>query len=294
MQTEVHQVPGQLSYTHRSFSQVKQLRTCGYQFKLERIDRVPQRPGAANVAGDAVHKATEQADIQIHAGTIDRDELVTTCTALALGVLEDGLAKNAEEGWEEADHKAFGFKPKQDVAWYRKTGIPNSISAYVDWRISTPDFVLADVPGFGPAIEVPFSYYVGDQQIIGAIDRVFTSRQRGGYFPVDLKSGRLPETNEQLALYGAVLRNVLGWPVEYGYYLYGLKNGRTDWFAKPERGEARLTPPIRVDHWTDDQLASVYLGATRLIELGIYIPHPGSACELCSVSEHCPFAQAVV
>ncbi len=270
-----------LKYQHRSYSQVRQLRTCGWQFKLDRLDKAPRHPGAASVAGTAVHTATEFID---KADPSEIDGLREPALALALEALDEELAVNAEKGgWTEADHRAYGFRPRQDVAWYREKGIPNSINAYVDWRLATPDFVLADVPAFGPAIEVPFNYYVGDQLIHGRIDRIFTSVERGGYYPVDLKSGRKPDTDEQLGLYGAALHKALDWTVTWGYYLWNLK-----------KGEARLTPPIRIDHWTDEKLGQVYLPATKLIELGIYVPSPGEHCMFCDVSDSCAFSQSVI
>lgn len=280
MQQAAAPAVGRLRYTHRSYSQIKQLRTCGYQFKLERIDKVPSRPGAANVAGSVVHTGTEWVDQQIHAGTFEREGLISEALKLANEALDAELAAYEAQGWTVDAFRAYGYRPKQDVAWYRTTGIPNSISAYVDWRLETA-WPLAEVPEFGPAIEVPFNYYIGDQLIHGMIDRVFVPE--GKVTPVDLKSGKKPATDEQLGLYAAALHKALGWEVTWGYYLYELK-----------KGQAKLTPPLRVDHWTDEKLGEVYLPATQLIDLGIYIPSPGDNCMFCSVADACPFAQSVV
>jgi hypothetical protein len=279
----VQQAAPQLKYTHRSYSQVKQLRTCGYQFKLERIDQVPRRPGAASVAGTALHTATELIDHELLADPLDTTELNDRALTAAFEALDAEIALNEERGWPVDSYRSYGYRPKQDIAWYRDKGIPNSINAYIAWRFATPDFVLADVPHFGPAIEVPFNYYVGDQLIHGRIDRIFTSVERGGYYPIDIKSGNKPPTDEQLGLYAAALHKALDWTVTWGYYLYNLK-----------RGEAKLTPPLRVDHWTDEKLGEVYLPATKLIDLGIYIPSPGENCMHCDVADSCPFSQAVV
>lgn len=269
-----------LSYVHRSFSQVKQLRKCGFQFKLQRIDRVPDRPMVNAVAGTAVHTGTEFVDKQILNGTTDRDDIAKWASHEA----DIALAKQVEhfegEGWPVAAWRKY---PRQSFEWFRDTGIPNSIRAYTDWRFDNPDFELVNVPDFGPAIEVPFNYYIGDQLITGFIDRIFTSREHGGYYPIDLKSGKKPDTDEQLGLYAQALNKALGWQVTWGYYLYQLKSG-----------VAKMTPALRVDHWNDEKLGQVYLPATRLIDLGIYIPSPGEQCQHCGVADACPFAQAVV
>lgn len=270
-----------LSYVHRSYSQINQLRKCGYQFKLERIDKVPSRPMVNAVAGKAVHAGTETVDDLMHDQDVtDRERLILAGSLEAATALGHEVQEALKDGWPVESWRRY---PRQGFEWFRDTGIPNSISAYVDWRLNNPDFVLAEVPDFGPAIEVPFNYYNDGQLIHGWIDRVFTSRELGGYYPVDLKSGKKPATDEQLGLYAAALHKALGWNVEWGFYLYQLKSG-----------EAKQTAPQRLTHWTDEKLGQVYLPATKMIDLGIFIPSPGENCQHCGVSEACPFAQAVV
>lgn len=47
---------------HMSPSQVNSLLTCGEQYRLERVVRVPSRPMWAGVGGSVVHKMTEDLD----------------------------------------------------------------------------------------------------------------------------------------------------------------------------------------------------------------------------------------
>ena len=47
---------------HMSPSQVNSLLTCGEQYRLERVVRVPQRPMFAGIGGSVVHKITEDLD----------------------------------------------------------------------------------------------------------------------------------------------------------------------------------------------------------------------------------------
>lgn len=273
--------------THRSYSQVRQLRECGEAYRLSRIERVAERPNTAAVAGTAVHTGTETVDWNLAGGQTDREALVEMANLTALEALDAEIAKNREHGWEPLDYKRYGRATKEkpaaeDTEWFRNHGIPLSIRAYVDWRLENPKLTLAVIPGFGPAIEVPFNYYIGTQLIHGFIDRVLTDVDAGGYYPLDLKSGRKPKTDEQLGLYAKALNKALGWNVEWGYYLYGLKTG-----------VAKLTPPLHVSHWDDEKLGRVYLPATQLIDMGIFMPNPGEACQHCSVSDHCRFVQAV-
>lgn len=256
--------------THRSYSQVRQLRTCGEQYRLERVEHAPSRPSAAAEGGKAIHLGTEDYD---KGGTVG---YAIDSAQFALAQSEVALE---EQGWPSDSWKRYG---KQDFAWYMETGIPQAITAYADWRVENSDFSLAEVPNFGPAIEVPFNLYIGGQLIHGWIDRIFTHSEQGGYYPLDLKSGRKPETDEQLGLYGVSLREGLGWEVNYGYYLYGLKSGK-----------ATLSKPQNLRHWDKAKLDRIYKPANTAIELGLFLPNPGDACFHCGVSDSCEFLQAM-
>lgn len=244
--------------------------------------KVQARPSVPAIAGTVVHVATEVVDKLLHEnGQTDPSRLTAEAQADADASWNEAIALQSAAGREPSTWKHFG---RQDAGWFCNVGIPNSIKAYIDWRVANPDWVVAEIPGFGPAIEVPFNYYVTPGRLVhGFIDRVFTSRTQGGYYPLDIKSGLKPKTDEQLGLYKAALNEVLGWNIERGYFIYGLKSG-----------EAKLTNPLDLSHWTPQRLAAVYEPASQAIEQGIYIPAPGENCFTCSVSEHCEFALSVI
>jgi PD-(D/E)XK nuclease superfamily len=271
--------------THRSFSQISQLRTCGEQYRLERIEKLPQRPSCAAIAGKVVHAASETIDWAIHAGTgFDLRDL-------ALEDADIALRKEIEEAsvgeftdpltWKRYGRPTSEKPNGEDIEWFRTVGIPKCIDAYVAWRLATPDLTLLDIPGFGPAIEVPFDTYIGGQHVRGYIDRVFVSPDGVPYL-CDLKSGQKPKTSEQLETYRYALLTGAGIDVRWGGYLYGLKHG-----------EAKLTPPIELG-WSEEKLARLYVQANTLIEQGIFIPSPGDSCYHCAVAAHCDYAQAAL
>jgi hypothetical protein len=261
---------------HRSYSQLNCYRRCGEQFRLERIEHAPQRPGAAAVAGTVVHTATEWLDRQdaltvenhVAAQEIARDELAAQ------------LAYWGARGYESDRYKVYG---RQSVEWYRTTGIPQSIEAYFNWRRDNQDFKLLTFTGRGQAIEVPFNIQLASGLTIhGHVDRVFQWEDQ--YFPMDIKSGRLPQTDEQLGLYGLALSTEpYNLSCRWGFYIYNLK-----------AGEAKLSAPLNLSHWTWAKLSKVYEDLDRALQAEIYIPHPGEECFHCSVSDSCIFAQAVV
>lgn len=45
-------------------SQISSLLTCGEQFRLKRVLKVPERPMWASIGGSAVHKITEVLDLE--------------------------------------------------------------------------------------------------------------------------------------------------------------------------------------------------------------------------------------
>lgn len=52
---------------HLSPSQISSMLTCGEQFRLQRVERVPQRPMWASIGGTVVHKLTEELDREWYA-----------------------------------------------------------------------------------------------------------------------------------------------------------------------------------------------------------------------------------
>jgi putative RecB family exonuclease len=287
MQVTVSDETDIATVSHRSFSQINQLRTCGEAYRLERIEKMPQRPSCAAIAGKVVHAASETIDWEIKDGAASAEYIREAAQIDA----NDALDKEIEQAsvgdfTDPATWKRYGRptieKPHgEDIEWFRTVGIPKCIDAYVSWRLATPDLTLLDIPGFGPAIEVPFDTYIGGQHVRGYIDRVFVSPDGVPYL-CDLKSGQKPKTSEQLETYRYALLTGAGIDVRWGGYLYGLKHG-----------EAKLTPPIELG-WSEEKLARLYVQANLLIDRGIFIPHPGADCFNCAVSQHCDFAGAAI
>lgn len=266
-----------------------QLRGCGEQYRLQRIEGTPSRPSTPAVAGKIAHTATEHIDKAMLDGLTDREELRKVGLRIvdqADEVIRDEVER---DGFQTSEWIKYGRRTTEkpgaeDIDWFMRAGIPNCIDAYIDWRLSRTDLTIAEVPGFGPAIEVPFEYITKKGQLVrGFIDRIFTTDEGRSVVPMDIKTGRKPSTDEQLGLYAAALRRGLGWTATWGLYVYALKTG-----------EWKQTPPINLTHWDDDKLAHVYGQATTLIDLGIYVPHPGESCQHCGVADHCAYVQSII
>lgn len=292
--------------THRSYSAVKSLRTCGEQYRLERVEKVTQRPQAAAIAGRTVHQATELVDYEIASGETDKQVLFYEATRYASEVLDKEIEQNLSADYLTPDtFRSFGqskLRPQgQDIEWHRGIGIPGSIQNYITWRLDTvPHYEVMVLPSGELAIEIPFEIQLSDLiqdpmlgivnrsvTIRGQIDRVFVDTTNGSSIVLDVKNGPKPETTEQLGLYREAMNQLHpdGAPY-FGSYLYGLKPG--------SKTGVRQTFPNAMLNWGYSELAKVYTEADQQIALQLFVPNPGKACFMCNVSDQCSFYQASI
>lgn len=268
---------------HRSYSQLRSFRKCGEQYRLERIEGAPSRPSWAMVAGIVIHVGTELVDRTLLASPDEPlSALVEAGSRESLAAIEPHKAKHSDAGFPPDEWKVYGGRgtaPRQDEYWWRNVGLPASIRAYTEWRLGTK-WPIYNLPGFGPAIEIPFELGLPGVMVKGVMDRLF--EVDGQIVGVDLKSGLEPENDEQLGLYAAVLRRA-GLKSDYGYYLSKLKTGK-----------AKLSPPLSMGHWSDEKLTQVYGRTDKAINAGLFVAQPGEACFHCGVSGSCEFYQSVV
>jgi hypothetical protein len=277
---------------HRSYSQVRSLRTCGEQYRLERVEQVAQRPGTAAIAGRVIHQATELVDYEIASGEENEDVLVYEASRLAEEILDREVEENLSPTFPTPDSfRSFGqskLNPAgQDVEWFRKIGIPGSIQNYVTWRVNeVPHYELGILPSGELAIEVPFTLDLGGVEVVGQIDRVFWDVKNSFSVILDIKSGQKPKSNEQLAVYKIAMEEKDPSTPYLGSYVYGLKPG--------SKSGTRQTYPNVMMHWNRERLTAIYSQADKQIDAGLFIANPGESCFMCSVSHACPLYSASV
>ena len=91
---------------------------------------------------------------------------------------------------------------KRNEKWWLDNG-PDMIDRWVAWREKN-QWTIWDVDGV-PAIEMECRFTLpGDIYVLAFIDRVFVT-PTGEIVVVDLKTGRSPETPEQLGLYATAI-----------------------------------------------------------------------------------------
>jgi hypothetical protein len=264
---------------HRSYSQTKNFRTCGEQYRLERVEKAPQRPNCTAVAGNVIHVVSEWVDGAAHIGCAG-PELYSIAREVTPRIVEEALAENISTDFPISTWKHYGrptqAKPNgEDMYWWIAEGIPKAVDAYIDWRVDNPAWRLAVIDD-APAIEVGFDIKIGTVEVRGKIDRIFQD-DSGRQLILDIKSGQKPKTDEQLGTYWKATG------IRWGAYLYGLKTG-----------EAKYVGPIDLSHWTDDKLEQLYCETDRAINAGIFIPNPGDGCFHCAVQNSCKFGMSAI
>ena len=164
---------------------------------------------------------------------------------------------------------------KKGPEWWADNG-PAMIQNWLDWRAEHADWEIWVTPDGNPAIEIELNVKLpGDIPVKMFIDRVFVLPS-GQLAVLDIKSGRLPEFDEQLGLYACGLEIAYGpqFRPEWGYF----------WDAnKGTHGQPRA-----LSRWTQGLMAQLYTEAAAGIQAGSFLPKPANSCvNWCGVAEYC-------
>lgn len=178
--------------------------------------------------------------------------------------------------FDPSQYTATGRAPakyggKRTEQWWLDEG-PGMVQSWIDWREET-QWALPEING-EPAVEVDLLFELPgvDLPIKAYIDRVFVL-PTGELAIVDLKTGRTPETAEQLGLYRVGLGIVHGlWP-SWGY------------FWSPGKGHGQ---PINLEAWTPQRFSVMFNNSINAINAGSFNPNPANACKnWCGVARFC-------
>lgn len=161
---------------------------------------------------------------------------------------------------------------KRNIAWWQDFG-PGMVEDWINWRRETK-WEIPDVGG-RPAVEVELNFTLPGLSlpIKAFIDRVF-ALPTGELAIVDLKTGRTPETAEQLGLYRVGLGVVHGlWPT-WGYF-----------WSPGGKGHGS---PINLEKWTPELFSAMFTQAIGGINAGSFLPQPANNCKAwCGVARFC-------
>lgn len=264
-------------WSHSAFEDYS---ACGEKYRLKRIEKVPQQPGVAQVAGKAFHSWSEDYD-----RTKD-DPFGATggFTSLWDQYLEAALLEEEEQSGLSRDEfkvsgRATKDKPnKEDLTHWRDVLGPELCAKYIEWRDNSDWVIAQDLPQDGngntSGIEYEVVYRVGQVELKGYIDRVMYD-EHGNLGVVDLKTWARKRITAQLPGYivGSQKRGI---PAVWGSY-YEARKGK-DTGVKFYTG------------WNEHRLAALYEQAAVMEAMGFYPPKPSDDCaSFCSVRDHCQF-----
>lgn len=256
--------------THRSVSQVNQYAQCPYAYKLQRIDRVWQRPAAWLSQGTAVHEAAE---------AYERSGRTMTLEAMQ-GVFRDSYVKSISELTDESPNfeywSASGpYKGEVDVE--RRYGIGlEQCEKYIDWYAKHPEEKIWITPSGEVGVELGFDIDLDGVRVVGYIDAVVENKE-GDLVVRDNKTGAKPGDDFQLATYAVAIAETYGvpQPTKGDYWM-----GKT---GKP-------TLAHDLSGWSKESVAAVYKEMDQAVLSGHFPPDPEpNKCRFCSVNAACDF-----
>lgn len=259
---------------HLSHSTVSGYRDCGLRFKLQKIIRAEQRPGLAGLGGNAVHTTTEWYD----KGDLEPNADLKAYFAKAW---DEEVAKRLEQSpsYQLEDFVATGrasaeYGGKRNVQWWLDNG-PAMVQRWIDWRQKN-EWAMWETPEGTPAIELELRVILpGELPVKMFLDRIMVT-PAGQLVVVDIKTGRQPETPEQLGLYA------LGIEQTYGEMF------RPDWGYFWDAQKGTHTQPQALGRYTADYFAEDYHMAVAGINAGVFLAKPQNNCRnWCGVAKFC-------
>jgi RecB family exonuclease len=187
--------------------------------------------------------------------------------------------KAQSPSYEVSDYVATGraaaaYGGKRNEAWWLDHG-PAMVQKWIDWREANK-WSIWETPEGKPAVELELNVRLPSGKPVKMfIDRVMVTPV-GQLTVVDLKSGRIPETAEQLGLYA------FGLSQKYGEMF------RPDWgyFWNPDKGHGS---PLDLSLYTGAYLDEIAAGAVAGINAGSFLAKPANNCKnWCGVAQFCP------
>lgn len=251
-----------------SFSAYEDLTKCGHLYKLRRIQRIPERPGVASVAGTAFHSAADLVD----------NGVSFEWKPFFLSLVED---KEKATNVPRSDWTVSGRKSKdkplgETVDVWADMG-QGMLEAYRSWRLTTGWKIVTGLPGDereSIGIEYKILTDIGGHERKAFVDRIMYD-EHGNLGVVDIKTGARKPHTLQLPAYAAKLAS-LGVRVQWGAYYMARRGTHTD--------------PKMLNMWGPEDLAEVYNIADRIIQQELFIPRVSTDCDYCWMREHCKYA----
>ncbi len=271
--------------TRLSWSSISKYAECGERWRLEYGFKIPSATWFATLAGSAIHRITELADLAELNGVVWEDQLAEAPSFQEEFDKEIAEAKAASKeikasGKQQKTVTENGGPHKKDYDWWLHYG-PIYVQRWMDWK-KAMGWTLAVLPDGRPGVELPFDITLGGIQVRGIIDRVYIDED-GWVTVFDLKSGEIPSGSLQLLTYVAGLKEIYGINAQFACFWSPRKTDE----AEDGTRIGGLSPIVSVSKWNLARLDSMYAQAVRGIEAGVFLPTVTNMCVGCGVRDYC-------
>ena len=253
---------------HRSVSQYNTYQRCPYSYKLQRLDKVWQRPAAWLAQGSAVHEAAEAWERSNREMSLDETQ----------NVFRESYSKHINEACEITPELNSWFasgpyRGEQDIERRYQIGLQH-VETYQNYYKNNPEEVIWIDPNTGePGIELGFDIVLDGVLVRGFIDAVISFD--GDIIVRDLKTGNKPGDEFQLATYAVGINE-----------MYNIQPNKLEYFMT----KSGTTVAHPIDGWDKDKITGMFKELESNIQEGLFPPKPSKAvCNFCDVSDSCEF-----
>lgn len=253
----------------RSVSQYNTYKQCGWRYKLERVDRVWQRPAAWLSQGTAVHAALEAWERSNRTMTVEAVQDVFR-TEYEASIAEQAEVTPNTEYW----FASGPYRGAVDIE--RRYGIGlEQCEKLMAWYDKHPEETVWITPDGEPAIELGYEVEIGGVPVRGFIDVIMDTPN--GLVVRDIKTGNMPGDEFQLATYALAMKIMYDVEILTGDYFMGRTGKPTVPYDLAD--EVPLVP-------------GKYAEMDAAVTAGVFEPNPDpKKCGFCGVRTSCDFAQ---
>jgi putative RecB family exonuclease len=240
---------------------------CPYSYYLNRVLKVWKKPAAWLPQGTAFHEVAEF--FELSGKTVTLREAQQRFTEI--------YAREVNKLTAETPNFKYWFRSgpydgETDVGRRHTLGL-SQVESYLEYSLLHPEERISATPSGEPMIELPFDVKFGEVRVRGYIDQVINRRPR------DLKTGKTPGGDHQLATYAGALHVEYGVPFSHGDFWMAQKPGPTK--------------PYDLTDWSIQRLSDEYGEISAQIDAGDFPAKPSEdRCTFCSVQKSCKYSMA--
>jgi putative RecB family exonuclease len=303
-----------------SHSQLSTFSECGRRYELERVSRVPRRPGYWFPGGTAIHATIEAylreaVKCESAAETAESSSATTATENSSTPVTDSTDATPTQDGptptpslidvdelfrrnldWafrEELSQTTFspdewftaGRGKGEDLAWWIDNGAA-IVWNFINWYEANPDFTVWIAPDGRPAIELDLTVAFGTVPVRMVIDTVFQVGRLANpaLVVVDFKSGSTkPKGARQLGIYASGLEREYGIRPRYGSYFMARGTGKDPESLTFFQPVTELSAP----QYSYEYLTGEFQRFSAARAQGLFLASPGESCRRCGVAHAC-------